>query len=33
MAIGLRAKFEGGTQEQYEALHGTRTSMRTRPKV
>jgi hypothetical protein len=22
MAIGLRAKFEGGTQEQYEAVHG-----------
>jgi hypothetical protein len=22
MAIGLRLKFEGGTQEQYEAVHG-----------
>jgi hypothetical protein len=21
MAIGLRAKFEGGAQEQYDALH------------
>lgn len=22
MAIGLRLKFEGGTQDQYDALHG-----------
>lgn len=22
MAVGLRLKFEGGTQQQYEALHG-----------
>ena len=22
MAIGLRAKFQGGTQEQYDAVHG-----------
>jgi hypothetical protein len=22
MAIGLRAKFDGGTQEQYDAVHG-----------
>ena len=22
MAIGLRLRFEGGTQEQYEAVHG-----------
>ena len=22
MAIGLRLKFEGGTQDQYDAMHG-----------
>ncbi|MGO8906167.1 MAG: hypothetical protein ACLQMH_11145 [Solirubrobacteraceae bacterium] len=22
MAVGLRLKFDGGTQEQYEAIHG-----------
>ncbi len=23
MAVGLRLKFDGGTQEQYDAVHGT----------